>query len=75
MLEVIELFLLLGELLFHKLYLLLGLEVVVSDVELKKNILSIDGLSLKAVDIVVFSNLIVDIRSYLLKVFLTLISA
>ena len=75
MLEVIELFLLLGELLFHKLYLLLGLEVVVSDVELKKNILSIDGLSLKAVDLVVFSNLIVDIRSYLLKVFLTLISA
>ena len=75
MLEVIELFLLLGELLFHKLYLLLGLKVVVSDVELKKHILSIDGLSLKAVDLVVFSNLIVDIRSYLLKVFLTLISA
>ena len=72
MLEIVEFLVLLGKLLLHHLDLLLRLEIIISDVQLQKNALVLLGLVIVAVQLLKLRDLIVNICSNLLQVFLTL---
>lgn len=74
MLEIVEFLVLLGKLLLHHLDLLLRLEIIIGDVQLQKNALVLLGLVIVAVQLLKLRDLIVNICSNLLQVFLTLVS-
>ena len=75
MFEIIHIFFPVLDLFFQKVDLFLCLEVVIRYIELHQNILRIGGLSLEAVDFIVFRYLVIDIRSYLLQILFALIAA
>ena len=75
MIEIVEFLVLLGKLLLHHLDLLLRLEIIIGDVQLQKNALVLLGLVIVAVQLLKLRDLIVNICSNLLQVFLTLVPA
>ena len=75
MFQIVQLLFLCLKLFLQNGNLLLRLEIIVGNVQLKQDSLRIHRLSPEAVNLIVFVNLIVDIGGYLLEIFLAFIAA
>ena len=75
MLQIIKLFFLALQFFLQNGDLLLGFKIIICNIQLEQNVLLIQGLSAKAVQLPVFGNLSVDVGSNFLHIIFTFIAA